>query len=395
MNIELYVQSIKSHPDSNNSKRKEYTVIASALSIHEAVDISTDANPRHQKMTTSVTKGIKESLLSNDGLFRYKNQGITINCESVHLENDPAKPIVITLSEDPEDQNGIINGGHSYRAIKEVCKDIEDSGKSVEEVLSNQSVLIRLFSGIQERESIVSIAEGQNSSVSVTKEAFIHMNKGFDEFINKLPAVWKDEIQFKQNEVKDDGRTPFAMDSRDLLGIIWATNSTKFPSGSVDKLLTRPYSSKSSLVTHFDKDEGRIDFLITKEKLKNLLFIRDYIICNAERVYNENGGRFGNLRISEKFSESSVVNKYYEQKPNNTLSRGALLPIISSYRVFEEKEMFDFATMKDAWDDHGYKLINGINELVEVRESITEVGKDSISWSQIAAIWYEWLGRNQ
>jgi len=57
--------------------------------------------------------------------------------------------------------------------------------------------------------------------------------------------------------------------------------------------------------------------------------------------------------------------------------------------------MFDFATMKDAWDDHGFKLINGINELVEVRESITEVGKDSISWSQIAAIWYEWLGRNQ
>ena len=101
------------------------------------------------------------------------------------------------------------------------------------------------FTGINDREAIVDIAEGQNSSVSVTKESFLHMNKEFDSLIKVLPTQWEEEIAFKMNEVKDNG-DPFIFDSRDLLGYIWITNSDKFPTSGYDKLLTRAYSSKSS-----------------------------------------------------------------------------------------------------------------------------------------------------
>ena len=392
MKIELMVQSIKSHPDSNNPKRKEHTAIVDVVELWKADEITTDANPRHQNMKTTVTRGIKESLLGNDGYFRYKNQGITINCSSIDLVNDPSKPIVIELSENPDDQNGVINGGHTYRTILDTCEQLnsEDDLKPETE-LSNQSVLVRFFSGIEERESIVSIAEGQNSSVAVTKEAFIHMNKGFDDLINKLPPVWEDQIQFKQNEMKEDGTTPFVMDSRDLLGLIWATNSSKFPSNGIEKVMTRSYSSKSSLVTAYEKDP--IDFLVTKEKLKNLLFLRDYILCTAEKIYNTNGGRFGGLRISEKFSKNQVA-YLYDKVPERTLNRGAFLPLIASFRVFEERGMFDFETMKKAWDDYGYEMILQINKLVDERESITEVGKDSFCWANMASHWFAWLGKN-
>ena len=87
-----------------------------------------------------------------------------------------------------------------------------------------------------------------------------------------------------------------------------------------------------------------------------------------------------------------VVNKH--GKPNNTLNRGAFLPIMSSFRIFEEKGIFDFQTMKKAWDESGYELIKLINEAVEQKESITEVGKDSFVWSNCASTWYEWLGKN-
>ena len=40
------------------------------------------------------------------------------------------------------------------------------------------------------------------------------------------------------------------------------------------------------------------------------------------------------------------------------------------------------------------KLIKLINEAVEQKESITEVGKDSFVWSNCASTWYEWLGKN-
>ena len=393
MKVELHIQTIKSHPDSNNPKRKEHTAIVRAIDLWKADEISTDANPRDQKTGNAVYKGIMESLLSNDGLFRYKSQGITINCKSIELENDPTKPLFIVLTEDPDDQHGVINGGHTYRAILEACQDIsENEDMDLEKELSNQTVLVRFFSGIDDRESIVSIAEGQNSSVSVTKEAFLNMNKDFDNLKKKLPPLWENEIQFKQNELKEDGKTPYPMDSRDLLGLIWATNSSKFPSNTVDKMLTRPYSSKSSLVRIFEKDQK--DFTVTKDKLKNILFMRDYIYCTAEKIYNENGGRFGSLRIAESFKEESVAT-VYGKAPANTLSRGAFLPIISSLRVFEEKGHFDFDTMKKAWDDSGHELISQLNDIVSVRESITEVGKDVICWGNITHTWFEWIGKNK
>ena len=111
--MKLYIQTIKSHPDSNDPKKREHTAIVSVADLWRAPEISTEANPRHQKMTNAVTKGIKESLESNDGLFRYKNQGITINCLNVLLDKDTTKPITIELSDEPDDLNGVINGAHT------------------------------------------------------------------------------------------------------------------------------------------------------------------------------------------------------------------------------------------------------------------------------------------
>ena len=98
------------------------------------------------------------------------------------------------------------------------------------------------------------------------------------------------------------------------------------------------------------------------------------------------------LRISETFKDTMVVDKH--GKPNNTLNRGALLPALSSFRIFEEKGLFDFQTMKKAWDEYGYEIIETINEAVSQRESITEVGKDSFVWSNAALKWNYWLGKN-
>ena len=76
------------------------------------------------------------------------------------------------------------------------------------------------------------------------------------------------------------------------------------------------------------------------------------------------------------------------------MNRGAFLPAISSMRIFEEKGMFDFQTMKKAWDEYGHEIIDQINEAVNQRDSITEVGKDSFVWSNIALKWNWWLGKN-
>ena len=97
--------------------------------------------------------------------------------------------------------------------------------------------------------------------------------------------------------------------------------------------------------------------------------------------------------LAEKFSKDSVVTLWKE--PDNTLNRGAFLPIFSSFRIFEEKGMFDLETMKKAWNNSGHEIILKLLEIVEERESITEVGKDSISWGFIAASWNNYLGKTR
>ena len=60
---------------------------------------------------------------------------------------------------------------------------VEEQGQSeADELLNNQTVLCRFFTGINDREDSP-IAEGQNSSVS--KESFLHMNKEFDSLSKK------------------------------------------------------------------------------------------------------------------------------------------------------------------------------------------------------------------
>ena len=57
--------------------------------------------------------------------------------------------------------------------------------------------------------------------------------------------------------------------------------------------------------------------------------------------------------------------------------------------------MFDLETMKKAWNDSGHEIILKLLEVVEQKESITEVGKDSIAWGFLASSWERWLGKTR
>ena len=51
--------------------------------------------------------------------------------------------------------------------------------------------------------------------------------------------------------------------------------------------------------------------------------------------------------------------------------------------------------MKKAWSSAGSDLIKGINQIMEGRESVTELGKDAISWSNVANRWNPYLGKTR
>ena len=59
--VTLLVNDLKSLPDSNDPKKKEYVANVSVLELAKA-DIPTDANPRKQDQKSRVFKEIKECI---------------------------------------------------------------------------------------------------------------------------------------------------------------------------------------------------------------------------------------------------------------------------------------------------------------------------------------------
>ncbi len=399
--VTFKVNDIKSLPDSLDNKKKEYVANVSVLELATA-DIPFESNPREQDTKSRVFKDIKESILSFDGLFRYKNNGITINCNSLVFDNDKSKPITVTFNTTNEElKQGNLNGGHTLRACQKAYEEVLESDNKDEDMekLADQSVLVRFFTGLKDIDDIVEVADAANTSVSVTPESFIEMGGGFQTYKTMLSdSLYEGKIQFKQfDKLVIDGETKeYPLDIKEMIALIWSVNSKEFPSDGYDKALVKPYSSKGSLVTKYEKEDGK-GFEISSPKLKALLSIRDYIMVTSYSMYTTGRGRndFQNLRISAKLNSSDIVDDFgYDPLPKFTLNRGALLPIISSFRRFEEQGSFQIKIMRQAWDEEGYKFINRLEQRAKDADSITELGKSVDTWLDCARSWDSFISRN-
>ena len=113
-------------------------------------------------------------------------------------------------------------------------------------------------------------------------------------------------------------------------------------------------------------------------------------------MYKAGKGRndFHLSRISSKFSKNDVVDIFDYEIPKVTLNRGAMLPILSSFRVFEELDSFQFDIMKDAWVSDGYKLMERCEKRLKDLDSITELGKNIDTWKDCANLWDGYIRKN-
>ena len=82
-------------------------------------DIPLDPDPRVPKVKGRTTKRISDSLKTNDVRFHLLNRGITLSVESVEFDN---KRSLLTLNIPEGDVYGVIDGGHTYKALTTVQK---------------------------------------------------------------------------------------------------------------------------------------------------------------------------------------------------------------------------------------------------------------------------------
>ena len=119
-------------------------------------DLPMEVNPRQPKMTTAVAKSLINAVKSPDTDFDINNRGIVIVAKKFKFIPNQGL-VTLDLGEDPQSY-GILDGGHTYRAIIE----------NRDQVHSGLDKFVKLEIIVGEELTVSRIADARNTSAQVS-----------------------------------------------------------------------------------------------------------------------------------------------------------------------------------------------------------------------------------
>jgi hypothetical protein len=166
-------------------------------------DIPLEPDPRVPKVKGPITKRITTSLESNDGRFHLLNRGITISAKSIEFDN---KQGLLKMSLPEGDAYGIIDGGHTYKAITSTVerRDTNSNGGGDEDAkLLQQYVHLEILEGIESH--LADIAEARNYSIQLKAWTIANHRAKFDWFLEAIGEDYKRYVKLSENDEEPVG----------------------------------------------------------------------------------------------------------------------------------------------------------------------------------------------
>ena len=132
-------------------------------------NLPTSTNPREQNTKTKVAKKINEGLVDPDtsGIFHLLNRGMLISAARVEFDNATNE---ITIHMPNPTTHGVVDGGHTYRIIREAA----DRG----ELPEGQYVTLEIMTGIED--DFTEIAGARNTSIQVKDKSLANLEGKLD-----------------------------------------------------------------------------------------------------------------------------------------------------------------------------------------------------------------------
>jgi RNA polymerase-binding transcription factor DksA len=152
--------------------------------------ITTANNLRLQNLGSPVAKRMRASLESNDGMFHLKNKGITMLASSVSHISDTSFAVIVDGTNE-RDGDGILDGGHTYKLIRQAI----NAGVDV----SKQYVFVWLRVNVPTQYR-AEMAEALNNSAAVSEASLANRRDEFGWMKTCLPADSVSNIAWQQNE---------------------------------------------------------------------------------------------------------------------------------------------------------------------------------------------------
>ena len=344
------------------------------------------ANPREQNIDRGIYRDVMRSLLNEDctpNTFHLKNKGITILAEQV-VKTDDEEGLKVEIA---SDEQGIVDGAHTYEIIMRGQSDIADLNAAVDSTPISQYVKIEVLTGLDSG-LVTEIAGGLNTAVQVQRMSLADLGEKFDWIKEELTAGnFLQYVAFRQNEVKE-------FDARDIIRLLDLFNITEFPNDGTAYPI-RAYTSKEGVLKHYLANDGGThytdNYKLLRPILNEVLVLHDTISRYGRDIYNKGGGkRGGRLKFvetskSKKMFKFPFIGEQYESR----LSGGALLPMLGAFRAAAELDPANmvtwrggFANVLRLWDETGKDMMEATQETSEeLGRNPNAIGKSKKHWA--------------
>lgn len=354
---------------------KDYVLVVNIKSIPRELEEWRGVNVRDPKLNSGVSKKIAETLSDDPDSFFFKNRGLTIIADKVKFDN---KNNVAEIEFVDKKLNGLLDGGHTFTVIRNFIDELSE-----DELLTvNACVKIEIIEGVKDKEAVVGIVEARNTSTQVKEQSISELLEKFQPLKDSLKdQSYFNRIAFKEYELLEDGSSK-DIDIKELISYLICFDVKEF---GEDNHPIKAYSSKSSSLTHFEKNYETMKSL--SPLLPDIIKLRDIVYKELPDAYNKKGGKFGHLtgvvEVSNKKRMKKIKLQFTGKESSYRIPSGFIYPILSGLR-----NLIDCRDGKCFWITDPFKFFEEVKEDLAQRvgeqakelRNPNKLGKDNATW---------------
>jgi hypothetical protein len=276
---------------------------------------------KKEELQGTVGKAMVRTLLEEPEKFALKNQGIYLLVKEVTFDKHEGGRGVVSITLENQDFHGLVNGGHTFHAIRQVADDPECPQPW------EAYVRLHIMEGIDE-DLITDLAEGLNRSMQVDNPSLENLRGRFDKIKAHLEgSPGAEQIAYRQGDAGD-------VDILQVLTFMAMFDLEAFPDRKMhpNKLFGHP----KAVLEHFiqDTEEKKHVFDRILPKLHEILVLSD-------RIQQEGVHKFGRLKVSDSKKENRVRSAKHKGrtayfaggKIEGNFALGWLYPMLAAFRA--------------------------------------------------------------
>ncbi len=309
------------------------TCFANVTDLPRELENYMKVNPRVPKRTANgvlsgpVPKAIVATLRESPEEMALKNIGIYVLADAVEHMREKGGAGVLTIALTDQDRHGIVNGGHTFAAIREAIENADEEEMSA---IRRAFVRLHVLQGVP-HDMAAEIAEGLNRSKQVQDPSLENLRGHFDEIKQVMEGhLGWDEIAYHEGGSGD-------VYIAEILAMIEMFNLDRYPKGSHPHgLYAHQARAVREFAEDFEADPSPARLVIAR--LPEILELGDMIRRDAPPVARSQANfEIGRMKHGEgkkgRVASSEARLHFLGETTRYRLPNGWLYPMLAAFRA--------------------------------------------------------------